>query len=85
MNDTVHCRMVVGGENSQHYGAKPQNRKASVRAEHSAFSPVSVTGMESTDLLYQSVPPTGLPETYVMSHHCLPNTLAKTICIFLSI
>ena len=77
--------MVVEGENSQRYGSKPQNRKAGVHAEHSSFSNVSVTGMESTDFPHQLVPPTGLPETYVMSHHCLLNTQAKTTFIFLSI
>lgn len=64
----------------QRYGSKPQNRKAGVHAEHSSFSNVSVTAMESTDFLHQPVPPTGLPETYMMSH-----TQAKTICTLLSI
>lgn len=78
MKDIIGCRMVVGGENSQRSGSKAQNRKAGVHREHSSFSNVSVIGMETTEILHQLVPPTRLPETYMMSHQCLLNTQAKT-------
>lgn len=83
MKDTVGCRMVVGGENSS--GSKPRNRKAGLHREHSSFSHVCVIGMETTDILHQLVPPTRLPETYMMSHQCLLNTQAKNIVHFLFI
>lgn len=76
MKDTVGFRMVVEGKNSS--GSKPQNRKAGVHREHSSFSNVSVRMMETTKILLQLVPPSRLPETYMMSHQCLLNTQAKT-------
>lgn len=79
VKDIVGCRMVVGGKNSS--GSKPQNRKAGVHREHSSFSNVSVTGMETTGILHQLVPPTRLPETYMVSHQRLLNTQAKTTCM----
>lgn len=79
VKDIVGCWTVVGGKSSS--GSKPQNRKAGVHREHSSFTNVSVTGMETTEILHQLVPPTRLAETYMMSHQCLLNTQAKTTCM----